>query len=57
MGWKGRETGWGKGMWWGEGERNNPNIVCTYELKKFKKRLPNVQFQVYHILKKAKLWR
>jgi hypothetical protein len=44
-------------LWWGEGERNNPNIVCTYELKKFKKRLPNVQFQVYHILKKAKLWR
>jgi hypothetical protein len=21
----------GCGMWWGEGGRNDPNIVCTYE--------------------------
>jgi hypothetical protein len=35
----GRGRGWGKGSWQGEGGKNDPNIVCTYEYKIYFKKI------------------
>jgi hypothetical protein len=53
MGWGGERQGGGLRKGVGEGGRNDPNIVCTYELKKKKNKglefkLPPLQEQKRH---------